>query len=337
MYPENQLWHQLPSYIFFVLFWTSVILVFSYTTVYFLVPKFFHPKKYFFFILGLLALFAIILFAVFIYNNSGINQTMTNVTGTGRNGLTLATIIRLFGNPPLVCGLLLSLKSIKTWHLKQKEKEILTRENINAELQLLKAQIHPHFLFNTLNNIYSYSLNKSSQAAGLVQKLRNMLQYMITECDRPLVPLKNELKMIQDYVGLEKIRYGSRLSMQIEIKNDDKNELIAPLLMIPFVENSFKHGASQMLEHPWVMLKILVEENTLQFDLSNSKPLQPNVQNKKHGIGLKNVYKRLQLLYPGQHELQTNSTDEIFTVHLQIMLNKNNLPQSDQKTISEIL
>ena len=139
--------------------------------------------------------------------------------------------------------------------------------------------------------------------------------------------------MIQDYLGLEKIRYGNRLSMQVEIKNDYQHEMIAPLLMIPFVENSFKHGASQMLEHPWVRLKILVEDDTLEFDLSNSKPVTPVVQNDKHGIGLKNVYKRLQLLYPVQYELETKSTDDVFSVHLQIALNKNHVGSGNPSSV----
>lgn len=335
MFPADQLVSLIPSYLFFVFYWTSIILVFSYTVVYFLVPKFLHPKKYALFVLGLLVLIFLLLIVSSIHNLSGANKGFLSVTGVPRKLLNPSGIIRILGNPPLVCCLLLSLKSVKTWHLKQKEKETLTRENINAELQLLKAQVHPHFLFNTLNNIYSYSLNKSSQAAGLVQKLRSMLQYMITECDQPLVPIKSELKMIQDYLGLEKIRYGNRLSMQVEIKNDHKNEMIAPLLMIPFVENSFKHGTSQMLEHPWVRLKILVENDMLLFDLSNSKPVQPLAQNTKHGIGLNNVCKRLELLYPGQHELQTGSTDDEFSVHLQIILNK--ATGKSEKTIDTIL
>ena len=150
--------------------------------------------------------------------------------------------------------------------------ETLAKENANAELQLLKAQVHPHFLFNTLNNIYSFSLNQSPQAGTLVKKLSGMLGYMIHECEEKLVPLEKELKLIQDYMGLEKVRYGKRLDMQVEIHGDFENKFIAPLLMIPFVENSFKHGTSQMLQHPWIKLEITTVRNQLFFKLSNSKP-----------------------------------------------------------------
>ena len=232
-------------------------------------------------------------------------------------------LIRSFGNPPLIFGLFLSLKTLKGWHLEQLISETLSKENANAELQLLKAQVHPHFLFNTLNNIYSFSLNGSPQAGLLVKKLSGMLSYMIHECEEKFVPLEKELKLIQDYMGLEKVRYGKRLDMQVEIHGDFENKFIAPLLMIPFVENSFKHGTSQMLQHPWIKLEITTVKDQLFFKLSNSKPslFLANKQNK--GIGLINVKKRLQLLYPGKHQLDVTETEDMFTVNMQILLEEN--------------
>jgi len=204
----------------------------------------------------------------------------------------------------------------------------LAKENANAELQLLKAQVHPHFLFNTLNNIYSFSLNQSPLAGALVKKLSGMLDYMIHECEEKFVPLEKELKLIQDYMGLEKVRYGKRLDMHVEIHGDFENKFIAPLLMIPFVENSFKHGTSQMLQHPWIRLEITTDASRLIFKLSNSKP-SLNSKKLNNGIGLINVQKRLQLLYPHHHQLNINSTDETFIVEMQIMLSEGSLKKSE--------
>jgi LytS/YehU family sensor histidine kinase len=226
----------------------------------------------------------------------------------------------LFGNPPLICCLLLSLKTLKNWHLEQLKTETLAKENTNAELQLLKAQVHPHFLFNTLNNIYSFTLSQSPLAGSLVQKLSNMLNYMIHECEQPLVSLDKEIKLIQDYVSLEKIRYGNRLDMEVEIKGDPENKLITPLLMIPFVENCFKHGASVMRGQQWIRLAIHIKEDQLDFKISNSKPPDESAVVNKKGIGLANVRKRLQLLYPGSHFLKTEPLNDTFTVHLQVRL-----------------
>ena len=235
-----------------------MILGFSYITVYVFVPKYLYKKKYISFCLSVLLIYVVMYLINAFQVYYQLNKTFNIIAGVRRsNFFQSANLIRLLGNPPLVCGLLLSLKSLKNWYLRKMESEALMRANTNAELQLLKSQIHPHFLFNTLNNIYSYSLNNKPEAPGLVKKLKQTVQYMVSECNHAYVPLKNELNMIANYIELEKIRYGNRLSMQVELINPDGNHLIAPLLMIPFVENSFKHGVSQMLDHPTDQFKNL--------------------------------------------------------------------------------
>ena len=222
--------------------------------------------------------------------------------------------------PPVVCAMFLTFKMLKNFHLKMEEKISLTKENANAELQILKAQVHPHFLFNTLNNIYSFALTKSTQAPKLVMNLSNTIRYMVYDCDAPLVPLEKEIKMLNDYIELEKVRYGKRLKTEILIQGDYQNKLIAPLLLIPFVENSFKHGTSKMLWHPWMKLQMIVKENTLWFALSNSKPTEAVTANGKKGIGLKNVQKRLALLYPAKHQLTISSTEDEYAIKMRIPL-----------------
>ncbi len=227
---------------------------------------------------------------------------------------------------------MLTIKYYKDWYIKQRESEILQHENKLAELLLLKAQIHPHFLFNTLNNIYSFTLTGSPQAANLVDKLSGMIDYMITEGEKPMVLVEKEIQLLKDYIGLEKVRYGNRLDMQVEINGEYKSKMIAPLLMIPFVENCFKHGASVMRGQQWIRLYINIDEDNLDFKLSNSKPMDVIDTNNKKGIGLANVQKRLQLIYPGKHLLEIESTNDTYIVHLQVSLkqvtaleHKNNL------------
>ncbi len=225
-----------------------------------------------------------------------------------------------------ICILLIAYKMLKNWYLKEEEKNALTLGNTNAELLLLKAQVHPHFLFNTLNNIYSFTLYKSPLAGELVAKLSHIIRYMTKECDRDLVPLSKEIKILNDYIGLEKIRYGNRLDLQVEINGDAENKLIAPLLMIPFIENSFKHGASRMLEHPWIKLNINIEEEKLHFQLSNSKPAAALNPNGKGGLGLNNVKRRLELLYPTSHQLTIKSEEIVFSVEMVVVLEKSQEP-----------
>jgi two-component system LytT family sensor kinase len=124
-------------------------------------------------------------------------------------------------------------------------------------------------------------------------------------------------------MGLENVRYGKRLNMQVEMQGDFENKLIAPLLMIPFVENSFKHGTSQMLQHPWIKLEITTVHDQLFFRLSNSKPSLSHANKQNKGIGLTNVQKRLHLVYPGRHQLDISETEDMFTVNMQILLEEN--------------
>jgi LytS/YehU family sensor histidine kinase len=231
---------------------------------------------------------------------------------------------------PIVLGFAVMIKLIKRWWLKQKEIEQLAKEKTKAELQLLKAQVHPHFLFNTLNNIYFFTLTNSIQAPEMIKKLSGMLHYILNECDRPQVPLEKEIKMIRDYMALEKIRYGDQLQMTIDIQENNNNEkMIAPLLLIPFVENSFKHGASKMITHPWVKLRITIENNRLHFIIMNSVPAITEATHSKGNIGLKNVRKRLELLYPDSHELNIASESVSYAVYLNIELQAiNKMPLS---------
>jgi len=243
-------------------------------------------------------------------------------------------------NYPTVVGFALAIKFLKRWYLKQKETSVLIRENINAELRLLKAQLHPHFLFNTLNNIYSFILNESPKAPDMIKKLSGMLKYILNECTHSLVPLGKELFMIQDYMALEQIRYGDTLNMSLHIQGNQTGKMICPLLLIPFVENSFKHGASRMITHPWVRLDINIEDHTLEFNLSNNKPEWKSNVTAKKGIGLNNVKKRLQLLYPGAHSLNIIENDTSFDVSMKIVLhplseNPNGMPISNEEEVYE--
>ncbi len=223
----------------------------------------------------------------------------------------------------VAASIILAVKYYKNWFEKQNENETLIYQNSKAELQLLKAQVHPHFLFNTLNNIYALMLDDSPKAITVLNELSGMVLYMTDEATGSLVSLSKEIKMLLDYIGLEMIRYGDRLSMITEIKLDEKEELlIAPLLMIPFVENSFKHGASNAMDHARIHLQISTKHNQLEFKISNDMHPVVERENERIKIGLNNVKKRLRILYPEKHNLDFLEAGGIFTVTMTIMLDK---------------
>jgi LytS/YehU family sensor histidine kinase len=223
----------------------------------------------------------------------------------------------------VAASIMLAVKYYKNWFIKERENASLIYQNSKAELQLLKAQVHPHFLFNTLNNIYALMLDDSPKAITVLNELSGMIRYMTDEASGAVVPIGKEIIMLMDYIGLEKIRYGERLEMITEIKLDESQDLlIAPLLMIPFVENSFKHGASNAIDNARILLQISTDHDQLFFNLSNNINPIPERGNERIKIGLKNVKKRLQILYPDKHSLHFIESDGIFTVTMIIILDK---------------
>jgi two-component system LytT family sensor kinase len=223
-------------------------------------------------------------------------------------------------NYPTVLGFALAIKLSKNWYLKQRETAQLAREKTTAELQLLKAQVHPHFLFNTLNNIYSFILSDAPAAPALIRKLSGLLRFVIEECNQPLVRLDRELEMIRDYTTLEQIRYGDNFKMIITVEGMAEHKMICPTLILPFLENAFKHGTSRMLSHPWVRLHLAIGDETLQLQLANSKPDSGEGTALPGGLGLGNVKKRLALLYPGRHRLSIREDALSFEVFLEVPL-----------------
>ena|SRR5438309_4730814 len=144
---------------------------------------------------------------------------------------------------------------------------------------------------------------------------------MLYECNQPFVPLAKELKMLDEYINLENIRYGNELELHVDFPDDADDFYTAPLLLLPFVENAFKHGISHMLEHPWLTLSVSLQGDVMTFKLLNSKP-ENSPPSQRAGIGIDNVRKRLALLYPHQHELLITNEDDVFIVNLKLTLKK---------------
>lgn len=217
-------------------------------------------------------------------------------------------------------GFAAAIKLVKIWYLKQQAYEQIDKEKLQAELQLLKSQVHPHFLFNTLNNLYALTLHKSDHSPAVVLKLSELLSYMLYECNASEVPLQKEIAFMRNYIGLEQLRYGDRLDMSVTISGDYPTKLIAPLLLVPFLENAFKHGTSEQLEQAWMHIDLSVQGNQLKFKVINSREPSAHKDTYIGGIGLQNVQKRLKLLYPDRHELRIVAEEETFMVALTLEL-----------------
>ena len=296
----------------------------TYALMYWLLPNYYYKRKNYFvtaffticILFGFYWIAVIFKYSPVIYNHF-VNINVTIPAGAEMHRFV---IIDQLGSLPIILGFALMITLVKRWWKKLKETEQLTKEKTKAELQLLKDQIHPHFLFNTINNIYFFTLTNPSQAASMIKKLSGLLNYILNDCKQQMVPLEKEIKMIQDYMALEKIRYGEDRQLTLDIKGDYTDKMIHPLLLIPFVENSFKHGASKMIAPSYVKLTIVIENNQLHFMVNNSKPTNTDSEIPKGNIGLKNVRKRLELLYPGTHCLTIVSEHHCYTVNLSLLL-----------------
>jgi sensor histidine kinase YesM len=304
--------------------------VFVYPLLYFLLPRYIFTGKYIkaagwaAVLLFLLVSFnAVLLLAIPWQRVMYMSQAVDIFKGvsSGWPKIKLAYLSVLQGSLS-GASLAVTLKLFKHFYLKNLRIQQLQKENVAAQLQILKAQVHPHFLFNTLNNIYLQIQLESPKGSKMIMGLSDILRYILYEGQKPLVPLQQELLMIKEYINLEKIRYGNKLDVPVMIPDKTDDIYIAPLLLLPFVENCFKHGTSNMLQNPWINLTIELQETTLVMKLMNGKtPLNGNVQ-EKQGIGINNVSQRLNLLYKDKYDLQIREDEEVFVVDLKVELIK---------------
>ncbi|AHM62053.1 putative signal transduction histidine kinase [Flammeovirgaceae bacterium 311] len=291
----------------------------SYTIMYLLVPRYFFKEKYqqlvFWVLLSFLCtgVFSHVL-SVWVVGPAVGLLGVNNI----KSEFALGLMAGLRGGLT-VSGFAVAIKLGKYWYHKNQLNKQLEAEKLKAELQVLRAQVHPHFLFNTLNNLYSLALQQSSETPEVVLKLSGLLRYMLYDCNVSKVPLRMELQLMYDYIELEKLRYGNRLDFSIDIEGDPAGIMIAPLLLLPFLENSFKHGASEQLDQAWISLALRVRQHELRMKLMNGI-VKNTAPQSAHGIGLQNVQKRLKLLYPDRHELKLIREDELFIVSLNIQL-----------------
>lgn len=194
----------------------------------------------------------------------------------------------------------------------------LNEQKKTAELTALKHQLNPHFLFNTLNNLYALAIKKSDQTPEVIEKLSDILDYMLYRTNETFVSLQKEIELIENYLSLEKVRYGKRVKISFEniVKEDLK---IAPLLLLTFIENAFKHGVSQELKKAYITINISVENKQVIFTIENSKPRTPIERETERCIGLKNVKKQLELLYSGNYNLEVIDEAESYKVILKLL------------------
>jgi sensor histidine kinase YesM len=297
------------------LFYLPGHMLMVYTLLYFLVPKFLLKRNFLKFGIGfILVLFLCSLYTVLAKLSLNNDPALQGATPTvGRNILPFIH----------VGAIAASVKLLKNWYFQRKQTLEAEQQRTVAELQLLKSQLHPHFLFNTLNNLYSHTLEFSPKSPEIVMKLSGLLRFMIYESNVARVPLAREIELLKDYIALEQLRYGDRLDISVNVSGALEEYQIAPLILLPFLENAFKHGTSRQIDQCWINFDLSLKGNKMHFKLVNSIEPEWELHDGgpgNRGIGLGNVNKRLDLLYPGEHLLETLKMDEVFVVNLELFL-----------------
>lgn len=234
----------------------------------------------------------------------------------------LLTVFDLF----ITLAAAVTIKMIRVHYKSLEFEQELIREKLESELNFLRAQTNPHFLFNTLNNLYVLARKKSDKTPEAIMMLSKIMRFMLYECRASRIPVANEAKVIRDYIELEKMRYNQRLSVHYDEDLDSQSTTIAPLLLLPFVENSFKHGAGSTTGDVEIYVRIRLHNQHLSFSVENTvdpeEPAVPNGSNgHSSGIGLKNVQRQLDLIYPQQYQLSTGREDGMYRAHLEVDLN----------------
>ena len=294
----------------------------SYMMIYHLIPNYLLKKKYRLFVLYIVYLLIVLLFVIegtvligftFYFNLD--YQIMPNLT---------KSFPVMFVCVMLIVSMISGIKLIQHNYISILKNEDLKNKILQTQLQLkeqelklLKMQIHPHFLFNSLNTIYGFALKKGDEAPEMILKLSNLLDYILYQIEKPTVFLENEINHLEDYITLEKLRFHDTLQVNLIKQSAVENINIAPMMLIPFVENSFKHGA---IVNGVLVINILIKkiDNTILFEVENSIIEKSKSEG---GIGLENIQKRLKMLYPNAHTLEINENDQRFKVSLTLQLN----------------
>ena len=312
----------------FVCLLLPITIATTYFLLYFLIPRYLFTRRY-----GRFALYSLYTLVTSIHLELVVvifSFVFIAEYQVGPMNTATRDVLNLVVGMYLVVFVAVAANLFKRWYAMQAAHAQLQSARIEAalklreaELKLLRAQINPHFLFNTLNNLYGLTLERSEQAPDVVLRLSDLLDYVLYRCNTPRVPLNDEIQYVRNYLALETLRYNERVQITFDTTGLTEHACIAPMLLIPFVENSFKHGLSQVRHAGHVRIALSLDEGTMTFTVENSVPPKPHPGTPPpytEGIGLQNVRKRLALLYPDAHTLTVEDHADAFRITLTLQL-----------------
>ena len=299
-----------------------VHMILVYLNIFVLMPRFVYKRKYFFYIFFLIASLLLMVFMKFNLTFYLVSENIWPEGPSVIHNFTFSYAIDMMIGELYVTTFVTAIKITMDWLEEQKRVAALEKMQSDTELLFLRSQISPHFFFNTLNNIYSLSIEKSEKTPRIILKLSELMRYLLYETKTKRQSLEKEIICIQNYLDLERIRYGELLKINMNISGDILDKKIAPILLPSFVENAFKHGANKNIGNVTIDIDFKIVNNFLFFTISN--PISEITKHKlvinhSGGIGLNNVKKRLALGYDSdEYDLKIDNEDKLFTVKLKI-------------------
>lgn len=292
---------------------------FTYLVIYVMVPRFLFNRKIGLFILLIIPLSVAFVFIKLLLNEFVFYQWLIPKVFHPEEWISYKLFIENIFWIWIPTAAFASVKYFREWITTMREKNELQEKQLEAELKLLKAQLHPHFLFNTLNNLYVLALEKSEKTPDVIMKISELFHYILYECNADWISLENEVELIKNYIELERLRYDENLTVEFDIQGQIAQKKVAPMLFFVFVENAFKHGCRNDIGHPYIKLSLKAKNGKVQFMAVNSLP-DKKVEDKvmDGGVGLENLEKRLNLLYPNKHSLLIERGAKEFLVNLEL-------------------
>jgi len=299
------------KYIANLLVTDGLLLVIVYLNVFYLIRKYYKARKFLTYYLILVVLIGLYIYAAIALEGLIMPRSRSNEN-------LLYGILVHFSNIARYCVIAFLLYDIQEKFDQGKQLDQIRIEKVNTEINYLRAQINPHFLFNTLNNLYGLALEKSEKTPEVILKLSKIMDYMLFDLDGTKVPLEKDVENLENYLSLERIRQGNNAKIVFHQAGAFDQQLIEPLLMLPLVENAFKHGINQLIDGAYLEIKLEVAGNRLRFDVINNYR-HSTVEKQMHpSLGLVNLRRRLELFYPDRHTLTVQ--DDSVTYHVTLTL-----------------
>lgn len=290
--------------ILFFIIHASLFISLFYSNFLYFIPQFLQRKKFLLYAISIIISIGLLV----LINHFASSQILPKEAGPNAHNYRFRGSLIFFS--AFLIAISTSIKVTQNWYENEKQKNTIKNEKLNSELSFLKSQVNPHFLFNTLNNLYSLANRRSEHTADAIMKLSHLMRYMLDEAKKDTVSLQNEINYLIDYIELQKLRMPDKSKVIFNLDGNSSDKEIEPMLLIPFVENAFKHG-DIFSDDAEINISLRIDKNKLYFKVKN-KVDKALVQDKTSGIGLNNLKQRLKLLYPNKHEFRLKEENEFF-------------------------